>query len=256
MWWRQERTQLRRSVVALPRWHIQQSVPKIALFKLESNGSFSPCQWRQSARGHFRHSGWIIDKAPSSSVYDWFLFYFLGQRSSGHSTNVVVIGCRLLIQTYTFNGSGLVCQPKRKFTDAARNVTSLKALVVAPKRNARRLCRGLGRDRARRFINSNVNSRHHQQQNFCVHCRSSGGIVLPAFVLVRVCIVTDTSDDYTRMFIHNACSLHLEADGLVRKINPAAECSKYLQLIARGDVTKMHKRLIQQPCGGFSPLKT
>ena len=49
-------------------------------------------------------------------------------------------------------------------------------------------------------------------ENFFGICScSSGGILLSVIVLMRVCVVTDASDDETRKCIHETSGFHLQA---------------------------------------------
>jgi hypothetical protein len=139
----------------------------------------------------------------------------------------------------------------------AVEVSALNSIGIVAKRHVRYVCRMLRRGLFCRLRTiCGIYHRNHIQQPLSVRCRCSCRVVLPALVLVGVCVIADAPDDYTRILVHHSCCFHLKADDVVLLLDPVSFDGGDLQLVAGCDVAEMDGRLVNEPGSSASSIET
>src|SRR5438874_5749622 len=84
----------------------------------------------------------------------------------------------------------------------------------------------------------------------------SCSMLLPILVLVRVCIVTDTSDNNTRVVIHQSCCLHFKAEHTAAKsfVDLISEGCIFNHLVTRCDQAIVYKHVTRLSLHDLGPI--
>ena len=84
------------------------------------------------------------------------------------------------------------------------------------------------------------------EELFCVRCRGQGSIALPVFILVRIGIIADSSDDLGGDLIHKTSRFHFETDNAEFISKVVSHRSVFDDSISRANQSMMNLRIIRE----------